>query len=188
MEKFTVNGAEVAALPEGVGQKVALDDETKAALSGFLAKNKDNPEYQAFISGEDKDRLDKLAETGEYSEAQKLLQERRKQRHESRIKCEIEGMSFWFRKVSYNHSVEVALMVQRDGHNILNIRSGEGVESVTSAILCEVVCKEDGSPFFNPRDAEDYMAEEGEAELVSALLEKCLEVNPNLIKVPPKKA
>ena len=135
----------------------------------------------------EKTRLDAMV-GGPLNEAEKLLLERRKLRDGGVVPFKCDGVQFGIRKVSHTRAVEIALMIHRSGSNALDIREYEGAKAAVIALISQLVCDSNGDDFFTPETVEEFMDEPGEADFISALLEKCMEVNPNVVKVIPKKS
>ena len=163
-----------------------FSEEERTNIAAALAKTLSNPLYRAVVGIEERERLDAMV-GGAFDEAEQLLLERRKLRDGGVVPFECDGVPLGIRKVSHTRSIEIALMIHRSGSNEMDIRDYEGAKAASIALISQLVCKPNGDDFLTAERVEQFMDEPGEAEFISLLLGKCMEVNPNIIKVVPKK-
>lgn len=114
------------------------------------------------------------------SAAQARLKRRREMPFDELVPVEVDGEKLAIRRLNYTGLGEVALSVQRDGLNVLNIGDNDGVRSVTRAVLLLCVATEDGEPFFTYQDVNEFMDKPSEVTFISQLFVLCNEVNPDL--------
>lgn len=188
---FTLNGREVDSLP-GIAQKVALDDDTKAALLGYIEKHKDDPAYQAFIADDERARLDGMVDGVEspHSAARQRLEKLKAKHGATVVPFEFGGETYHIKELEYHGIVALALSVSRDGYNVLNINDEGGVMAVTKAVLRACVCDGDGETYFEysktADDLAEYLKSPAATALVSALFQKCCAVNPDIFSTAKK--
>lgn len=91
-----------------------------------------------------------------------------------------EGEELAIRRLNYRGLGQVALSVQRDGMNVLNIGEEEGIASVTRAVLLACVATKEGEPYFTYQDVNEYMEDANQASFVAQTFVACNEVNPDL--------
>lgn len=188
---FTLNGREVDSLP-GIGEKVQLDADTKAALLGYIEKNKNDPAYQAFIADDERERLDGMVAGVETprSAARKRL-DALKAKHGATVRpFEFDGETYHIKELEYHGIVALALSVSRDGYNVLNINDEGGVMAVTKAVLRACVCDGDGEAYFEysetADDLEEYLKSPAATALISALFQQCCAENPDIFNTAKK--
>lgn len=182
---YTLNGKAVDELP-GIGQKVALDPDTKAALNSFLQANLENPEYRKFIAGGSGSTPDDESEAEPRSAARKRLEKLKAQATPEIVPFEFDGETYHIRRLHYQGLIDLALSVARDGDNVLQAGEAGGVRAVTTAVLLACVCNEDGTPFFEYSDVAAYLEEPAAASFVSALFLQCNMENPDILNTLKK--
>ena len=122
----------------------------------------------------------------EHNTAKARLEKLKAQRGNIVEKVEVEGEVFHIRKLNYEQLVELGLMVQRDGHNVLALQGEAGVCSFTIATLMQAIVNEDGTPYFTRDVMDEYMQEPGATGLLGELFLKANEVNPDILRTLKK--
>ena len=150
-------------LPEGVTKEQLLD--IVEQVSGSRQETRAVEEIQI----------------GNISAARVRLEKLKAQRKPIVELFEYEGEVFYIRRLNYQDLIMLSLSAQRDRYNALNIDEGQSALSSSVVILSRCVCNEDGTPYFNDGDIEDYFASPDDAGLLTALAMRCIEANPDIL-------
>lgn len=122
----------------------------------------------------------------EISAAEKLLEKLKKQAGETFEPFTYNGEKYFIKCLNYGELVELALQVARDGHDVLNIQNGGGLNAVTRAVLLGTVYRTESERFFSYESVTAFMDEPAAASLVSALFERSIARNPGIFSIPKK--
>ena len=195
--EMTLNGTPVDHI-EGFGQKVELDAETKTALLGYIEAHQNDDEYQAFVRGDDKARLDSMmTPDAPLSAAQQLLNELKAQCGPLIEAVTIRKREWHIKRLDWPAMVEVSTQVSKIAQapsmallpqRIINLRAN--AIGILAACVAE---NAEGGAFFDVAfdgrgevagTAFDFVAEPVATTLVNELFAHCTRVNPDILPTP----
>lgn len=188
MPVFEVDGVETTTPPEGVVKKVQLSPELEKAILENFNRNRDDPNYQEFLAGDQRARNKALAQnstshdpqSSDISPARARLLKMRQTRIEA---AEIQGETWYLKRMTWPESVAFFMLLSRDDKGNL-AADVDPVRSMSIALLCCAVASghNDPTPYFSREDAIAYVDEPGAGELVAEIHTRAQLLNSHVLK------